>query len=428
MLKRNSFFLLLTFFVLIGHGQENNSSIKKIIDSKLVPIRSIDPKDTSFADLLVIKNAIGDAKMVMLGEQDHGDAATFGAKTRLIKYLHEQCGFDVLAFESDFYSLNKSWERAEKKEINAKTVCADKNVYSLWTKCSQNQELFNYLNSSLKSKHPLVITGFDSRHSGGYAKQNYVKQFDSVMKSFNLPILQTISYSDFLLTLTELINKEYGSKTSGLQQKQFLQVVDTLSSQLTKTNVKPNDFWHQELKNLKGFALNAWLPGYEQNDYSSNVRDAQMADNLIWLSQKKFTDKKIIVWAHNFHITKHFELTEATKSDKIVTMGNNVYKVLKDDVYILGFDSYQGTAGQLGARKYNVSKPSADSFEQYVYQKNCDFAFINFKDIPDTSPEKKSSFKLKAIHHLEMKGEWMNIFDGIFYIKEMYPCIECEFK
>ena len=69
-----------------------------------VPLRTIDPTDVNFEDLKPLKKSIGNSRVVMLGEQTHGDGAAFDAKTRLIRFLHEQMGFNVLAFESGLYN------------------------------------------------------------------------------------------------------------------------------------------------------------------------------------------------------------------------------------------------------------------------------------------------------------------------------------
>src|SRR5262249_24603315 len=63
-------------------------------------LRTLDPDDTDFSDLRPLRALIRDASIVILGEQTHGDGTTFKAKVRLLRYLHEQLGFDVLAWES----------------------------------------------------------------------------------------------------------------------------------------------------------------------------------------------------------------------------------------------------------------------------------------------------------------------------------------
>ena len=45
---------------------------------------------------------------VLLGEASHGDGAALLAKGRLVRYLHQARGFDVLVWESGFYDLARA--------------------------------------------------------------------------------------------------------------------------------------------------------------------------------------------------------------------------------------------------------------------------------------------------------------------------------
>ena len=73
---------------------------------------SVSPSVTDFSDLAGFRDAIGSSRVVLLGEQSHGDGTTFLAKTRLIQFLHQELGFDVLAFESGLFDLKKTGQRA----------------------------------------------------------------------------------------------------------------------------------------------------------------------------------------------------------------------------------------------------------------------------------------------------------------------------
>ena len=99
------FFILIVFCTISTKVQDG---IKKYVQENTIPITSIESDSTNYCDLAALGEAIGNSKIVMLGEQDHGDAPAFLAKTRLIKYLREKKGVDVfvLVFESDFFGLN----------------------------------------------------------------------------------------------------------------------------------------------------------------------------------------------------------------------------------------------------------------------------------------------------------------------------------
>jgi erythromycin esterase-like protein len=62
----------------------SQESIKKFVQETQSDITTINPDSTNYEDLETIGKAIGSATIVMLGEQDHGDAPAYLAKTRLV--------------------------------------------------------------------------------------------------------------------------------------------------------------------------------------------------------------------------------------------------------------------------------------------------------------------------------------------------------
>ena len=135
---RNCLLLVSLFAVEATTGQ---SKIKGYVQGNTVWLSTIDPDSADDSGLEAIGKAIGEARIVMLGEQDHGDAPTYLAKTRLIRYLHEKMGFNVLAFESDFFALNQGWERLP-KEAPAIDSFIRANIFQIWTECNTCRELF----------------------------------------------------------------------------------------------------------------------------------------------------------------------------------------------------------------------------------------------------------------------------------------------
>ncbi|HET6263158.1 MAG TPA: erythromycin esterase family protein, partial [Chloroflexia bacterium] len=63
-----------------------------------VPLRTAEPSD-DYSDLLPLKELIGDARIVALGEATHGSREFFTMKHRILRFLVQEMGFTVLAFE-----------------------------------------------------------------------------------------------------------------------------------------------------------------------------------------------------------------------------------------------------------------------------------------------------------------------------------------
>lgn len=402
---------------LAGHSQ---TKIKNYVLQQSVPIFSIEADLTQYDDLESIGNAIGNSSIVMLGEQDHGDAPTFSAKTRLIKYLHEKKGFNVIAFESDFFGLNHGWDQVSNNKAQMESFITN-NIYPVWTMCHTCKNLlFEYIPSTYQTSTPLQVTGFDNQMVLNHSAQYLVNYVDSVIKKLDLAITKQQNYSSHVLPLISSIkNRAFTDTTNLSEYHQYLEIIKHQSAGKTQTN----SFFEIIINNLTEEAR------MRQSDVqtrleSRNIRDHQMAENLKWLKIHKYPNEKIIVWAANAHIANYIYSDQRKLQKKFAAMGHYLKSdsILSEATYILGFTSYEGIAGRLGHPKYKVRNPQKNGFENWI-NPNFEYSFTDFKKYNEKNIVKQERFYLKALgHQTAFKNEWNNVFDGIFFIRKMYSC------
>ena len=71
------------------------------LQQHVVTINSADP-DISENNLSVLKEKIGDARIVGLGEANHGTTEFWGIRQKISKYLVEEMGFTAILMEAGF--------------------------------------------------------------------------------------------------------------------------------------------------------------------------------------------------------------------------------------------------------------------------------------------------------------------------------------
>ncbi|ANQ50416.1 erythromycin esterase family protein [Flammeovirga sp. MY04] len=392
---------LTLLFTLIAHILFGQKDIKNYVLENTSPITSFDFDQEDYSDLEAIKNSIGDAKVVMLGEQDHGDANTFKMKSRLVKYLHEELGFNIIAFESNFYGMQKNFEEDPQNFEAAK----DK-IFQIWTKCEECQSTFDYIKDTYSSNQPLYMTGVDVRRYDAHPKDIYSEDFDRFLSDNNIEIEDKKRFIDIL---DELYKNEYDSKATEKDRSFFFATLKSIDQEYSK-----DDFMKQELQNLNGYAENSWLINMKKI-YSKNstfqYRDVQMANNLIWLSQKRFPNEKIIVWAANMHTAKsHLKFHSS--------LGLMTYKTLGNEMYTLGFTSYKGQAGRINTEPYNIRKPAKNSFEQWLSDSKYTLSFTDFTEFKG----KAVHFSMKGLIDFPYRMKWTEVYDGVIYIEEQLSC------
>ncbi|MBO9199403.1 MULTISPECIES: erythromycin esterase family protein [Niastella] len=419
-MKKPRIITVITVLLSLLQTAYSQDIIKQYVQEHAQPIASIHPDSTDYSDLEVIGKAIGDARVVMLGEQDHGDAPTFQAKSRLIKYLHEQKGFDVLAWESDFFGLNYGWDKLRKENGNLDSFLT-KNINSLWSYCDACVPLiYQYIPSTMKTAHPLEMSGFDNM-----AWQAPLwTAIDSMLKTLQAPIT---AQKEYATDIYPLISNSLKYLTDSVKFGKCINYFKEIKQQLI--NAGSNEFWTLQIDNQLTLINDLRLL---KDHYweAMNLRDSMMAVNLNWLTEVKYAGKKIIVWAHNYHVSKYSGHYPDTFINPGKTMGTwyTSNDAICNRTYIIGFTSYSGTAGRLSEKHYKLDKPKPNSVENWI-NKDYQFAFLNFSDYNRITNQKPETFYMSgatkgSAYHKSQLAEWSNIYDGVFYIKDMYPCKE----
>lgn len=407
---------------LLGAPAIAQKAIKDYVIKNAVTLKSLSTEAIDDTDLEPIGKAIGNAKIVMLGEQDHGDAPTFLAKTRLVKYLHEKKGFNVLAFESDFFALNYGWDRTSKKSPIIDSFIL-KNIFSVWTTCDAcNALLFKYIPTTYTTGNALTISGFDSQQYLNFSYYKMPRLLDSTLRALQLPITRQSNYATEILPLLDSIKRWsffYPKDTTGIEKGiGYLHII----REQFATKLSPKDFWVYAIDNEIGLA-NEIKKAVKGNKNVDEGRDARMASNLEWLMQTKFRDQKIIVWAADVHIAKNIKISKYYPQMS-TTMGEEFNALLRnpDDVYTVGFTSLAGVAGRVGSSGYVIKNRIKNSFETWFTDKQ-PYAFVDFKTFNKLNPGHNESFYATPITHAVGLEQWNHVFDGLFFIKDMYRCV-----
>lgn len=241
----------------------------------------------------VLERIIGDRDIVMLGEPSHGDGASIRLRGRLVELLHRRFGFDVLAFEADFWSVTRGWDDiSQPQQIRP---FAKANIYDFWGRAPAADGLWAYVETVFRDGGRLDVCGFDCRLKGAGARSGVVDILRPIATDVGLP-------SDEFEALAQgygaLQTAEFDAPPAPAAQQAYFAALERFADLLHAHDAPPGDANGRviaELASLDAWARFAWL---------GHSRDEAMAANLGWLIRHRYPGRKVIVWAHNNHILK----------------------------------------------------------------------------------------------------------------------------
>ncbi|UOK41689.1 MULTISPECIES: erythromycin esterase family protein [Flavobacterium] len=407
--------LLITIFCI-----SCNKKITTELSDKMTELKSENGIPNDFKKL---DKYLENKEIILLGEAAHGEGKTFEVKTQIVKYLVEEKGFNTIALEGmDFIEMEYINGRSSLKDNLAPNFESDwYDYWSPWNFAKQMIPLENFIknkNISLVGIEPyeritailtidFIKNELEKNNWSTSNKDKWVKLspiFDKIQD--NEKSLTIEEYDFFILQLQKIIE---ANETIFFNDNLFTQMLENL---ITHVNMKcnPKSFSNED----------------EKLAYEVNMRDNQMARNLIYFKERN-PNAKIIVWLANFHgATNVREVTSAVGDpeiySKVTVFGEHVKNKYADKVYSIATTSSKGFSKMpFNIESIKVTKIMApkESLEFELDKRKFNFGFIDFNEIYKSNPEKRNEiFNSIMLGHISQKGKWLQLFDGLLYIKE----------
>ena len=382
-------------------------------------IRSIVADD--FSDLTFLAPLVAGKRVVQLGESGHGVREFNQMKVRLIKYLHQEVGYNVIAFESGLFECF----RTDQEVMTNAREAMDNSIFAVWS-TSEVLELFEYIISTKDTSNPLILTGFDVQFSSFSG---------TFRKSFLQTILQTVDveYSTQAFNLEaevrnlqetgQIYEMDESKKDDLIAEYEELQTFIITNRTALESTQDPSDVKValQIAKYVPFFLEQSHAWGMEDYTASTEYRDEGMAMNVEFLMDELYPNQKIMIWAHNFHI--RYGNLEVTPSERAVQTMGGYLEERRDEMYTIGLFMYRGRAAQNNRVVYDIGRAETGSLESIFYRTRRRYTFLDLLDQTEVPGNRWifSAIPMKdwGVNDLVMVPR--DNYDGILFIDTVTP-------
>jgi erythromycin esterase len=407
---------------------------------------------TNFEDLQFLKSTLAGKRIIQLGESGHGVREFNMSKVRLIKFLHEEMGVNIVAFESPFFTSLLAGAAIDSGDI---TLTMKSGIFSVWH-TEEVIELFRYFRQTQATSKPLRLVGFDAQISRiGFLDRNrsvfsHYLQRPALFRSVLTPIIgassaEMIARADSSFLLQVALSNTPDAAAAGRvyirnNHLALLQQYNDILRHISADVMRPRTgalssverervIAAVEARNTIAFIQQITLDdgtdeGYNQ---SHEARDKAMAENVFTLANVLYPGEKIAIWAHNSHIRY--------KNDKAIhvedpfpsyprSMGTWLAAMFPNELYTVGFYMYRGQAAYNNRQVYSVTKVQAGSLESIAHRALKQMIFLDFTASSTRTTGNSWMFDRITAKDWGYDELYMNIreqYDGVLFIDTVNP-------
>ncbi len=329
------------------------------------------------ADLDVLINQIGNARIVLLGEASHGTAEYYDWRAALSRRLIAEKGFDLIGVEgewADSYRVNQFVKGPAADSAQAVSVLRQYDRWPTWMWGNYHvASLATWMNNYNQGKAPADKAGFFGLDvyclwestlelmSGVQGNPALAQKAQQVYQCFRPYSADPVDYGYAV----------YNASASCRQASEELwQSVWSATGGTTARD--ESSFVLQQHALVARNAEQYYRTAVVSYPESWNIRDRHMMQTIERLLEHEGPDAKIIIWEHNTHIgdARHTDMAD----QGMVNVGQLVRERYgADQVFAIGFGSYSGSviaSPQWGGPIQSMRVPPAErgSWEELLHR------------------------------------------------------------
>ncbi len=378
------------------------------IQARAQPIRSL--HSDSFADLTFLREHLKDKRAVLLGESAHGIAEFNWVKVRLVKYLHQELGFDVIAFESPMTECDEA--NAHVVKYSAVSTMKDC-VFPVW-RTEEVLPLFEYIKTSRSSQRPLQLVGFDNQITSR-GRDTTDARFDSLLRQVDPAMADGLEAAERQLTRKR--NADVEAEVTAFYLRVH-QVLTQHRERLASGHKRPVevDLAIREALSRVEYVRQRAAEARGDDKGAADIRDKAMAENLDFVLDRLYPGRKVIVWAANGHISY-------TQSSVTVPrpMGSWLEK-RRPELYAVGMYMGQGVGSSNQRQLYRIKLSKDDELASVMANAGYRFSFVDLAAAkPDPMNWMHSSITAREWGVVPLAITPAKAYDGLLYIHEVGP-------
>lgn len=309
---------------------------------------------TPLDDLAPLRNMIGDARLVLLGEATHGSREFFTMKHRIVELLVRDLGFTVFAIEAHLAEVDRINEYVINGTGDPDVLLRELSMWSWHT--DEVADLIRWIReyNLARGERPAVsFRGFDMQRSDTAmrAVEAYLQRVagaDAQLLVAQFDCFETFSF--FAPAYRNLPAEERDACAARVASVHEAMVANR-DAYIARSSVREYDLMLRYARVI-----------VQHEAYAAPrppMRDVSMAENATWLAEVLHRGEKIVYWAHNNHVTTEPELR----------MGHEMRKTFApSEMVTIGFVFDRGDFWAHGSASAPNRINHIDSWQEGIYE------------------------------------------------------------